>query len=125
MEYGFEICSLPEIPRNGKFLEECARILATEHSLKSNPCDRLIIPYGDGLVALRGLLPHDCGWLGWASQEYVHGLAVRCSSPESIAAGIVRLLKDPKVPIASESTAQTFRVANSAEAFRQFWSGVC
>ena len=96
--------------------------------------DAICLPYQNDrgvsslflLSAIHGkrVLCDDRGWLGWASQEYGHGFAIRCSSPEPIAAGIARVLKDPKVPIASESTAQTLRVANSAEAFRQFWSGV-
>jgi hypothetical protein len=57
LEDSIELCPLPEIKRTGRFREEWTRLKALGRCVRSHPCDRLIIAYGDGLIPLLGLLP--------------------------------------------------------------------
>ncbi len=60
LEGCFEVCPLPENRRHGRFAEEFFRLGLIRYCVTRYPCDDLVIPYGDGIVPLMGMLP---GWL--------------------------------------------------------------
>lgn len=67
LEHTFEYCCLPELRSEGRFLGEWARLRLLRHTLKRFPCDDLVIPYGDGIVPLMGILPR------WVLNKYIPG----------------------------------------------------
>lgn len=57
LEAQFRVCPLPSRTLKGRFRSEITRLRLLHDSVVANPCDRVIIPYGDGLVPLMGALP--------------------------------------------------------------------
>jgi len=53
----FRVCPLPNRTLEGRFRSEITRLRLLHDCVVANPCDRLIIPYGDGLVPMMGALP--------------------------------------------------------------------
>jgi len=65
LEHTFEYCPLPELRSDGRFAGEWVRLKLLRYALTQFPCDDLILPYGDGIVPLMGLLPK------WVLRRYV------------------------------------------------------
>jgi hypothetical protein len=57
LEDSFRIAPLPERLLSGFLWSDIRRLGLLRDCLRANPCDRLIIPYGDGIVPLMGGLP--------------------------------------------------------------------
>ncbi|MFZ4083838.1 MAG: hypothetical protein ACOYKN_21615 [Pirellula sp.] len=53
----FRVCPLPNRTLKGRFRSEITRLRLLHECVVANPCDRVIIPYGDGLVPMMGVLP--------------------------------------------------------------------
>lgn len=53
----FRVCPLPNRTLKGRFRSEITRMRLLHDCIVANPCDRVIIPYGDGLVPMMGALP--------------------------------------------------------------------
>lgn len=61
----FRFCPLPCRRMVGSFRSELTRLGLLRECIEQEPCDRLIIPYGDGLIPLMGILPR------WFLRGYV------------------------------------------------------
>lgn len=57
LEDQFRVCPLPNRTLKGRFRSEITRLRLLHECVVANPCDRVIIPYGDGLVPMMGALP--------------------------------------------------------------------
>jgi hypothetical protein len=57
LEDQFRVCPLPNRTLKGRFRSEMTRLRLLHDCVVAHPCDRVIIPYGDGLVPLMGALP--------------------------------------------------------------------
>lgn len=56
----FRFCGLGMHRLEGTFRSEITRLRLLRSCVKNDPCDRLIVPFGDGLVPLMGMLPRLC-----------------------------------------------------------------
>jgi hypothetical protein len=57
LEEHFRFVALPDLELKGTFRSEFTRVLLLRQCVRKEPCDRVIIPFGEGLVPLLGVLP--------------------------------------------------------------------
>jgi hypothetical protein len=105
------------------------------HRARYASCDDLILPYGDGIVPLMGLLPKwilrryvpekvridGRAWLGWAAEHYRHGLAIDSTDIALLSNSLKTILAGGEVPLASEQLAKELRSETMEGGFRSKW----
>lgn len=94
--------------------------------------DLVVLPYKSALGGVSSLfllsaihrkktICDNRAWLGWAAEHYQHGLAIKCSSPEEILRGFVRVLSGTSIQMASEKAAAALRSECMHGQFRRCW----